>query len=111
MDQKFLTVHGRLTIPQLTEELGLPTAILKYAKVEAKTGQCANATIEVERFIDGELVFSKDVVIPGISKALILLTDYSGISIVYVRHPSYNPATMVKANEKEILSVLPEGIK
>lgn len=102
LSQRFLTAYGKYTIPQLTSKFGAPKAILKYAKVEAKTGLVGKPTMIVDRFVDGELFFQKDVVVSGISKDKLLQMDYDGIETVYVRHPTYNPANMVKATDKEI---------
>lgn len=102
LSQVHLTAFGKMNIPQLSRKFGNPKVVLKYAKVEARTGLIAKPTIVVERFVDGELVFHKDVVITGVTKELCLMVDYSGVEVKYVRHPSYNPAKMVKATDKEI---------
>ena len=102
LSQVHLTAYGKMTIPQMVRKFGVPKAILKYAKVEAKTGLTGKPTMVVERFIDGELFFQKDVVINGIEKSLLLQMDYSVIETQYVRHPTYKPSTMVKATDKEI---------
>ena len=102
LEERFVTIKGKATIPELNKILGLPKAVLKYAKVEARTGLVTKSTVEVERFVDGELQYTKDIVIRGISKSLLVQMDYSGISIEYVRHPTYNPEKMIKATEKEI---------
>jgi len=102
--QRHLTVHGKMTIPQMIAKFGAPLAVLKYAKVEAKTGLVSKPTVVVERFVDGELVFRNDLVVTGISKSLLLKMDYAGIETQYVRHPTYNPASMIKATDKEINS-------
>jgi hypothetical protein len=102
MSKRFLTVDGKLTIPQMIQRFGLPIAILKMAKVEARTGLVVKPTIVVERFVDGELFFNKDLVVSGIQKALLLQMEYAGIKTEYIRHPTYNPQNMIKATEKEI---------
>jgi len=104
--QRFVTAYGKYTIPQLISKFGAPKAVIKIAKVEAKTGLASKPTVVVERFVDGELHFRNNVVIPGIQKYLLLQMDYSGIETQYVRHPTYNPANMVKATEKEINSLI-----
>lgn len=109
LSQRFLTAYGKYTIPQLVDKFGLPKAILKYTKVEARTGLVGKPTIVVERFIDGELVFRDDVVISGIDKSLLIQMDYSGIETVLVRHPTYNPSRMPKASDKEIKSIVEQS--
>jgi len=111
IEQKYLTVEGKMTIPQMVAKFGLPKAILKYAKIEARTGMCQKPTVVVDRFIDGELFFNKQVVVGGISKQLILLMDCNGIEVEYIRHPTYNPANMVKASDKEINSLIEQQVK
>ena len=98
----YITVYGKMAIPEMTKQFGTPKAIMKYAKVEALTGLVSNPTIVVERFIDGELFFRKDLVVRGIPKSLLLLCDYNGIEVIYIRHPTYDPSKMVKASKKEI---------
>jgi len=105
LDQRHLTIDGKFTIPELNRKYGLPKAILKYAKVEALTGLTSKPTIIVERFVDGELFYTKDIVIRGIPKSVLLVMDHNGISVEYVRHPTYNPEKMIKASEKEIFGV------
>jgi len=100
--QRFVTTYGKYTIPQLISKFGGPKAVIKIAKVEARTVLVEKPTMIVERFIDGELHFRNDVVIPWIQKELLLQMDYSGIETKHVRHPTYNPANMVKATDKEI---------
>lgn len=105
LDQRHTTIYGKFTITELNRIYGSPKAILKYAKVEALTGLTSTPTIIVERFVDGELFYNENLVIRGISKSVLLQMDHNGISVEYVRHPTYNPEKMIKATEKEILSV------
>jgi len=106
--EKFITVYGSLTIPQMIKQFGQPKAILKYAKVEALSGLTSAPTILVERFIDGELFFKTDLVIRGISKSILLLTDYNGIETQYVRHPTYDTSKLIKASKAEIENFINE---
>lgn len=105
MSRPYLTIHGRLTVRDLVKKFGLPKAVLEYAKVEDKSGLVSKPTIVVERFVDGKLYFSDDIVISGIPKSIIVQMDYSGIETVFVRHPTYNPSNMIKATEKEIQGI------
>lgn len=105
LEEVFVTIHGKATIPELNKQLGLPKAILKYAKVEARTGLTSKPTVVVDRFVDGELFYTKDVVIRGIPKSVLIKLDYSGIATEYVRHPTYSPDKMIKATEKEIMGL------
>ena len=105
LDQRHLTIDGKFTIAELNRKYGLPKAILKYAKVEALTGLTSKPTMIVERFVDGELFYTKDIVIRGIPKSVLLVMDHNGISVEYVRHPTYNPEKMIKATEKEVFGV------
>lgn len=102
----FNTVYGNLTIPKIIKQLGTPKAILRYAKVEALTGLTSTPTVLVERFIDGELFFRKDLVIRGISKSILLLSDYNGIEIQYVIHPNYDPSKLIKATKAKIKKLI-----
>lgn len=86
----------------MIKQFGQPKAIFKYAKVEALTGLTSTPTVLVERFIDGELFFRKDLVIRGIPKSILLLSDYNGIETQYIRHPSYDPSKMIRATKVEI---------
>ena len=105
LDQRHLTIDGKFTIPELTQKYGLPKVILKYAKVEALTGLTSKPTVVVERWVDGELFFTDKIVIRGIPKSVVLQMDHNGITVEYVRHPTYSPDKMIKATEKEIFGV------
>lgn len=105
LDQRHLTIDGKFTIPELTRKYGLPKAILKYAKVEALTGLTSKPTVVVERWIYGELFFTDKIVIRGIPKSVLLQLDHNGISVEYVRHPTYSSDKMIKASEKEIMGL------
>jgi PHP family Zn ribbon phosphoesterase len=103
LEQKFLTVDGKKTIPELTKMYGNPIAVMKYAKVEALTGLTSKPTVIVERFIDGELHYTKDIVVRGIGKSLLVKMDHGVVRVEYIRHSMYNPEKMVRATEKEIM--------
>ena len=103
LDQRHLTVDGKFTIPELNRKYGLPKAILKYVKVEALTGLTSKPTMIVERWVDGELFYTEQVVIRGIPKSVLLHMEYNGITTEYVRHPTYDPSKMIKASEKEVM--------
>lgn len=105
LDQRHLTVDGKFTIPELNQKYGLPKAILKYAKVEALTGLTSTPTTTVERWVDGELFYTEQVVIRGIPKSVLLQMEYNGIATEYVRHPTYDPAKMIKASDKEVMGL------
>ena len=51
MNTIYLTVEGKMTIPQMIAEFGEPVIIKKYAKIEVKTGSTRKPTIVVERFV------------------------------------------------------------
>lgn len=105
LDQRHLTVDGKFTIAELNRKYGLPKAILKYAKVEALTGLTSKPTMIVERWVDGELFYTEQVVIRGIPKSVLLHMEYNGITTEYVRHPTYDPSKMIKASDKEVMGV------
>jgi len=92
LDQRHLTIDGKFTIPELNLKYGLPKAILKYAKVEALTGLTSKPTMIVERWVDGELFYTEQVVIRGIPKSVLLQMEYNGITTEHVRHPTYDPS-------------------
>ena len=102
VNEKHLTVRGNLNILQLNKLLGFPLAVMKYAKVEAKFNSIGTPFIVVERYIDGELRYSKDLVIRNISKSYIKKMECSEISTEYIRKDDYNPAKPPKATKKEI---------
>jgi len=105
LDQRHLTVNGKFTIPELNKLHGLPKAILKYAKVEALTGLTSKPTVVVERWVDGELFYTEQIVIRGIPKSVLLQMEYNGIATEYVRHPTYSPDKMIKASDKEVMGL------
>jgi len=59
----------------------------------------------VERWVDGELFYTEQVVIRGISKSVLLLMEYNGITTEHVRHPTYDPSKMIKASNKEVMGL------
>jgi len=101
MSQVYNTVYGKMTLSKMVLELGKPIVVLAFARIECKS-KGANKMIIVDRFIDAELHFSKDVVVKGMKKEFVLTMDYSGIKKVYVRHPNYNSSRPPIASKKEL---------
>lgn len=102
LNEKRMTVIGIKTILELNSEIGLPKAVIKLAKVEAKTGLTSAPTIVVERFVDAELHYTKDIILNSIPNSIVSKLNLTGIEKVFVRHPKYSPMTMVMATKKEI---------
>jgi hypothetical protein len=111
LKQIYTTVYGRFTFPQLVEKFGKPTAIMEYAKVEARTGLSSKATIVVERLVDIKMYFRDNLIIPKVPQSLLHMIDYDGIKVNYVRHPQYDGTKMIKATEKEIQGVMSEDFR
>lgn len=97
------TISGKKSIDELYSEIGLPVAVSKYARFEAKTNSTKKPFVTVERYMDGELRFNNQIIIKGIKKTILLVVPNCGMKIEYVRHPSYNPSKPPMATDKEIL--------
>lgn len=103
LTERRMTVLGWKSINELNEELGLPTAVIEMAKVEARTGMTGKPFVKVDRFVDGKLEYRADLVIKGLSEAIVKQCPYGGIQARRVRHPRYDGGSMPRATKKEIL--------
>jgi len=103
MGKKHLTTAGRLSCDELVKKFGDPKLVLKYAKVEARTGSVKAPFIVVEKCVDAELQFSLDVVICGFPKDSARRMTTSAVAVEFVRHPTFNVEKMPKATQQEKL--------
>jgi hypothetical protein len=104
----YLTVDGRLTIPEMVNMYGEPIIVKEYAKIEVRTGSIAMPFIVVERFVDAKLKFSEKIVVPGIPQGLLLKLPHNGFDIRWVRLDDYRASNMPKATKSEFRKAMAE---
>ena len=69
--------------------------------MEVRHKSCQIQTIVVDRFVDGELHFSKDIIVRDLKKTEVI--EFAGEVVTeYVRHPTYNGIKMPNATQVEI---------
>lgn len=95
------TVNGKMSVASMLEQFGTPKGVIKMAKVEVRYKSTVAPTIIVDRQVDCELHFSKDIIVREVKKTI--LTELaSSVDTVYVRHPTYNGLKMPNATKTEI---------
>ena len=98
----YSTVYGKMTINQMYERFGLPTAHRRMARVEVLTGSTNTPTKVVDRFVDGILVFAYDLRIVIQSAQMLKMFEANYGDDIYVRHPNYNSTKIPSATAKEL---------